>query len=96
MDPMVTPEISKAVLEAVVSAHPDDGAILGLRMREGWGNAYHIDIHTRHVPGTSRDREQGGANEIREAILAALTPRRASISFSDIDPWLLVRHDSTL
>lgn len=93
---MVTPEVSKAVLEAVLSAHPDDGSILGLCMREGWGNACHIDIHTRHLPGTSREREQRSATEMREAILAVLLPRRASISFSDIDPWLLVGQDRTL
>lgn len=92
----MTPEASKAVLEAMVRAHPEDGAILGLSMREGWADACHIDIRARHLPGTSREREQRNANEIREAILAVLAPRRATVSFSDIDPWLLDRHDPTL
>lgn len=92
----MAPEVSKAVLEAMVRAHPDDGAILGLSMREGWADACHIDIHTQHLPGTSREREQRSASEMREAILAALAPRRASISFSYTDPWLLERHDPSL
>jgi hypothetical protein len=84
---VVSPEISRCVLEAVLAAHPDDGVVQGLRLRVGWGNAYHIDVDTRYLPGTTRDHERCTEVTMRAAILEALTPSRAVVSFTNFDLW---------
>ena len=82
---MVSSEESRRVLEALLATYPDEGVILGLRLRAGWGGTLQIEIDTGYEPGTSRAVERRVEGQIREAIAGALPSSRRVVPITPLN-----------
>ncbi len=58
---MVTPALSKQILQALVDALPEDGPnnlVSRIELRRGWGDAINIDIYPGPDPTAPREDRQ--------------------------------------
>jgi hypothetical protein len=82
---MVSADESRRVLEVLLSAYPDEGVILGVRMWPGWGNTLQVEINTKHEAPAGRAVESRTATQVREAILEKLAPSRPMVTITPLD-----------
>lgn len=82
---MVSVDESKGVLEALLTAYPNDGVVLGIRMWSGWGNTLQVEVHTGHEAGAGRHVERRTETQIRQSILEELASSRPMVTVIPLD-----------
>ena len=78
---MVTPETSQAILQAILDTYPDEGVVLGVNFRRGWGDTVFVDVHTGPDPLSGIPVNPRMELKLRSAIKQQLGDERHHIRF---------------
>jgi hypothetical protein len=79
---MVASAQSRRVLQAVLNAYPQSGAIVGVSLERGWGGVLNVGIRGAADRSTGLHTDPKMREALRDAVADALPGERVHVTFT--------------